>query len=496
MHNHLSFYDVFQEKAHLNPQNPALYWDGKEIDYKTLFSRTRELAAGLSHLSPGSRIGVLGHNHPAFFHLIGAAAALNLTLVLINRRLGADELAHIIKDTQPRLLIHDPEMAEKANALVQDHDGLEAALEMDSSLDTYYQTDGDVQPRPIQPGDPFIIIHTAAVQGSPRGAVLSQENILLANVQLLNAYGLSHASVHLNILPLFHIMGLNLGLATLQAGGKNILMKGFDPALCLELIQNQGVTLFGSFPPILNSLLDAAKENKGGHPDLASLKVIAGIDAPDTIKKWQKLSGATFWTMYGQTETSGLITFSPQDEAPGSAGRLSPLARIQIGDDQDQPLPTGKIGEILVRGPLVFQGYWNTPELNEHTRRNHWHHTGDLGMMDENGFLHFKGRRAEKELIKPGGENVFPAEVENALIQHSAIREVCVFGVPDPKFGEGIKAVCSLEAGCQVSREELIQFTGTRIAGYKKPRYIDFVPALPRTPDGEVDRAKIKSDFT
>ncbi|MCG8530571.1 MAG: AMP-binding protein, partial [Desulfovibrionales bacterium] len=334
---------------------------------------------------------------------------------------------------------------------------------------------------------------TAAVQGRPRGAVLSQENILLANVQLLHAFDLSATTAHLNILPLFHIMGLNLGLATLQAGGKNILMKGFDPALCLELIQSQQATLFGSFPPILNSLLEAAQ---GKHPNLTSLKIIAGIDAPETIEKWQSLSGAQFWTMYGQTETSGLITFSPQDDRPGSAGKLSPLARIQIGDDQDHPLPSGEIGEILVRGPLVFQGYWGTPSLNEHTRRNRWHHTGDLGMMDEDGFLFFKGRKAEKELIKPGGESVFPAEVENALIQHEAVREVCVFGVPDPKFGEGIKAVCSLEDGCRVSRKELIQFTGSLIAGYKKPRYIDFVPALPRTPDGGVDREKIKSDFT
>jgi len=158
-------------------------------------------------------------------------------------------------------------------------------------------------------------------------------------------------------------------------------------------------------------------------------------------------------------------------------------------------VPTGATGEIVVRGPLVFQGYWNAEDVNALTFREGWHHTGDLGMMDSEGFLFFKGRKAERELIKPGGENVFPAEVEKAILKHEAVREVCVFGVPDPKFGEGIKAVCSLNPGKSLTREDLIKFCGSLIAGYKKPRYVEFIKDLPKAENGTIDRQKIKTDY-
>ncbi|MCG8532778.1 MAG: AMP-binding protein, partial [Desulfovibrionales bacterium] len=161
MHDHLSFFDIFEGNAHLHPDKPALYWKEETINYAELFSRTQELTGGLSHLPPGSRIGILSHNHPAFFHLIGAAAALNLTLVLINRRLGAEELAHIIEDTQPTLLVHDREMADPAQTLVQNHHCLEAALALDhphAGLAPFYKSHVQASPRKVQAKDPFIII--------------------------------------------------------------------------------------------------------------------------------------------------------------------------------------------------------------------------------------------------------------------------------------------------------------------------------------------------
>jgi len=363
----------------------------------------------------------------------------------------------------------------------------------DENLSPLYQDSKNFTPKPFEKNDPYIIIHTAAVHGKPRGAVLSQENILLANLQLIQYYTLDQKTCHADILPLFHIMGINMALATLQAGGKNVVVEKFDPLQTLTLIQAQKVTLLGSFPPILATLSDALEKETF---DLTSLTITAGLDAPDTVKKWEAAAGTTFWTMYGQTETSGLITFAPYFEKPGSAGRISPLAHVKIADDLDNFLPAGETGEILVKGPLVFQGYWNTPDLNAHTFRQGWHHTGDLGLIDTDGFLFFKGRKAEKELIKPGGENVFPAEVEKAIMQHDAVREVCVFGVPDARFGEGIKAVCSLHPGKELTKEELIRFTGSLIAGYKKPRYVAFVPDLPKTADGTIDRAQIKQTFS
>ena len=491
----LSFFDIYEKNALLHDTHCAIHWNKQDISYSSLFEQTRLLAAGIAglNLAPGSRIAVLSSNHPFFFHLFGAASALNLCLVLINRRLSPEEMSHIIEDTTPSVIFSDSQMTDQAQTLASTHSCLNHHFTIDGNVSSLYQSPPLTSPVIGRKEDPFVIIHTAAVQGKPRGAVLSQENIILSNLQLIHTFGLNKTKIHLNVLPLFHIMGVNFGLGTLMAGGKNVILEKFDPQHTLDLIQEQKVTIFGSFPPILSLLLDIIET---GNFDLSSLEIVAGLEMPDTVKKWEAATGSKFWTMYGQSETSGLISFSEYFKRPGSAGIISHLAYVQIADEVDNFLPTGTTGEILVKGPLVFQGYWNAAELTAQTFREGWHHTGDLGMIDSDGFLFFKGRKAEKELIKPGGENVFPAEVEKAILQHEAVESVCVFGVPDPKFGEGVKALIALHPGKKLTKEELIAFTGSLIAGYKKPRYVEFIEQLPKTQDGSIDRIKIKTDFS
>lgn len=491
----LTCFDIFEKNALYNGPACAIHWKGTDIAYADLFVQTTKLAGGLNRLNlpAQSRIAVLCKNHPVFFHLLGAASALNLVLVLINRRLSRDEIFHVVEDTTPTVMVCDSEMADQAREISKSAACIQYCYVVDEpDFSALYDSPPLQDPCPVGSKDPYLIIHTAAVQGKPRGAVLSQENVLLSNQQIIQTYGLDRTKAYLNILPLFHIMGINMSLGTLQAGGKNILQEKFDPKQTLALIQEQNVNIFGSFPPILSNLMDAMQD---GNFDLSSLEIAAGLETPETAKKWESCTGSKFWTMYGQTETSGLITFAEYFKKPGSAGAVSALANIRIVDEIDTLLPTGATGEIVVRGPLVFQGYWNAEEVNALTFREGWHHTGDLGMMDADGFLFFKGRKAERELIKPGGENVFPAEVEKAILKHEAIREVCVFGVPDPKFGEGIKAVCSLNSGKSLTKEDLIAFCGTLIAGYKKPRYVEFVKELPKAENGTIDRQKIKAEF-
>ncbi|THB79070.1 MAG: long-chain fatty acid--CoA ligase [Desulfobacteraceae bacterium] len=500
----LTLFDIYEQHANHSGQLTAIHANGHDTSYADLFEHTCRLINGLGalNLKPGSRIGVLSANHPAFFHLFGAASALGLSLVLINRRLSYEEISGIVEDTTPQILISDSGLADTAEKLAGRFEFLNQCFVIDpenttsqnyDDFSTLYKNDAS-NPVPTGSGDdPFIIIHTAAVQGKPRGAILSQENAILASMQAAWTFGMDSSWAHLNILPLFHIMGVNLGLGTLLAKGKNVILEKFDPNLTLDLIQSQDISIIGSFPPILNTLMEAAQD---GRFDLSSLKVAAGIETPEVVEKWESMTSSKFWTMYGQTETSGLITFSEYFAKPGSAGKLSMLANIEIVDDFDNALPSGSTGEIVVRGPLVFQGYWNADDLNAHTFREGWHHTGDLGMIDTDGFLFFKGRKAEKELIKPGGENVFPAEVEKVILAHSAIKDVCVFGVPDPKFGEGIKAVCSLNEGQALTAEALVAFTASKIAGYKKPRYVEFISELPKADDGSIDRQAVKQQYS
>ena len=188
------------------------------------------------------------------------------------------------------------------------------------------------------------------------------------------------------------------------------------------------------------------------------------------------------------------MTGGPAEERPGSAGKPSPFLKVALFDDYDNEVPVGTAGEICVRGPAVFLGYWGREEDTAYTFRNGWHHTGDIGRFDEDGFLFYVKRKAEKELIKPGGENVYPAEVEKVILEHDKVAEASVIGVPDKKWGEAIKAVCVLKPGDSLDPKELSEFVASKIARYKKPQYIDFVDALPKTEEGEIDRDQVKKD--
>jgi long-chain acyl-CoA synthetase len=245
------------------------------------------------------------------------------------------------------------------------------------------------------------------------------------------------------------------------------------------------------FPPILQMLAEKYEE-KGRTHDLSSLKNIGGIDSPENMLRFKELAPqAQFLTAYAQTEALP-VTGGPIEERPGSAGRPAPLARVALFDEYDNEVPVGTAGEICVRSPVVFKGYWGLEEDTAYTFRNGWHHTGDIGRFDEDGYLWYVKRKAEKELIKPGGENVYPVEVEKAILAHEAVAEASVIGVPDQQWGEAIKAVCVLKSGKALEAQELIDFVAGRIARYKKPKYVVFVDALPKLADGGIDRDQVK----
>jgi long-chain acyl-CoA synthetase len=296
--------------------------------------------------------------------------------------------------------------------------------------------------------------------------------------------------VNLNLLPLFHVAGLFMVTSTFHAGGSSLNISKFEAKEAAKLIQEKGATVFFDFPPILDSIVKAATEE---HLDIGSLRAVVGLGTKEVIEQFQSVSGGSYYAMYGQTETSCLATIGKYNDRPGSAGKVIMLGNVQLVDEHDQPVANGEVGEITVKGPMVFLGYWGLPGDNAYTFREGWHHTGDLGRFDADGFLFYAGRKAEKELIKPGGENVYPAEVEKVILQHPAVAQTVVIGVPDPKWKEGIKAVCQLHAGKSLTAAELIAFVGERIARFKKPQYVEFVSELPLKKDGSPDREAIKS---
>jgi long-chain acyl-CoA synthetase len=494
-----TFYDLINRNAVSYRNLPAWFEvdDQRSLTFAAYKQKVDQLACGLQKggFKKGDRIGVLGKNSLEYFLLYGAAAALGGIVLPINWRLSADEAVFNLNDGQPGILFVDSEfqglikdIKTKLTSVTKFFNLKPPGGEF-SDFDGLLKNDGNFEPVEVSTGDGAVIIHTAAVAGRPRGALLNQGNIISANTHINLLMNLSPLDVHLNNLPLFHVGGLFMATGAFHGGVLNVNMSKFDPTQAVTLIEEKKVSVMFDFSPILGSVLEAAE--KSGQ-DISSLQHVIGLESPDVIEKFQETVGGTFYCMYGQTETSAIATYGRYSDKPGSAGRTIPLADVRLVDDDDHPVPTGEVGEIAVKGPMVFNEYINLPEDTAHAIRGGWHHTGDLGRFDEEGYLWYEGRKAEKELIKPGGENVYPAEVEKVILEHPAVENTVVFGVPDPKWKEGIKAVCQLKSGETLDARELIKFVGSRIASFKKPQYIDFVSDLPRMDDDSPDRARVK----
>jgi acyl-CoA synthetase (AMP-forming)/AMP-acid ligase II len=497
-----TLFDVVERNARLHPDRDAFIFGAERITHAGYLARVERLAAGLARagITPGDRIVMLSQNNLEFVDLYGAVARLGAILVPINWRLSADEVAYVAGDAAPRIVIADaslqPMLQGKQPSLptVERWYGIGGGA---APFVPYAELLGDraapARPPVAQHGDAdagFAMFHTAAVGGRPRGALLSHAGLLAGSSQLLHYWSLAPDAVNLGILPLFHVAGLTMLLAAQHAGGVTIVVPKFDADAALAQIRSEKVTMLAEFPPILSTLLDKAE---GRASDLASLRVVTGLDSPETISRFERqCPDARFWAAFGQSETSGFVTMGPFRDKPGAAGRPTFLNTVAVLDETDNPVAVGEVGEIAVRGPAVFKGYWNCEADTAFTFRSDWHHTGDNGALDAEGYLWYKGRSPAKELIKPGGENVYPAEVENAIAAHPAIAEVVVLGVPDAQWGEAVKAVCACKPGQSATAQEVIDFVGARIARYKRPKHVVFVAALAKTAAGGIDRAKVK----
>lgn len=493
-------YDLIARGASLHGEAPAVIQGETSVSFRELKRRVDALAGGLATLGigKGERICILAQNDAAYLALYGACARQGIIAYPINWRLTADEVARVVERAAPRMMVADastlsvvtgwPESKRQVPHWYQfGPTGGAGFKPFDSLFGTPVATEADVSP-----DDPFAAISTAAVDVVPRGAVLTHANIIAANLTAMASMGISVTDRYLLALPLFHITALGLAMAHLHAGGTSVLVPRFDAEEAVRLIDRHGITHVSDFPPVLTSLLDAA-EKLGSR--MASLTHVSGLDSPQTIQRLHEKTGAQFWTGFGQSETSGFVSLQRVSERPGAAGTPVPLSRVAIVDDYDREVAVGAPGEIVVRGPLVFQGYFGQPDVTAYTFRNGWHHTGDVGRFDADGYLHYVRRKPEKELIKPGGENVYPAEVETVIMQMDGVSGVCVYGVPDAKWGEAIKAVVEVKARGRYTAEQVRDFVATKIARFKRPHLVVFAEAVPRTAEGGVDREAVKEKW-
>ena len=491
-------YDLLTRGAALHGDAPALIQGTRQWSFRQLLERADRLASGLAGLglSKGDRICILAQNDATYVELYGACARQGIIAYPINWRLTAAEVERVVERAAPAMFVADastlPVVAEwprQQRAVAHWYQLGESPSAGFRALSSLYG--GTPSPAPDVGGDdPFAVISTAAVDVIPRGAVLTHTNVLTASLAARIAIGLTAADHYLLALPLFHVTALGNLLTHMHVGGASVLVARFDAEEAVRLIDAHRVTHLSDFPPVLSSVLDAA-EKLGS--TLSSLKYVSGLDTPATIQRLHEGTQAQFWTGFGQSETSGFVTIQRVRDKPGAAGKPISVCQVRVVDDYDRDVPVGTPGEIVVRGPIVFQGYFGQPAETAYTHRNGWHHTGDVGRFDADGWLYYVKRKPEKELIKPGGENVYPAEVESVIVQMDGVSAACVYGIPDARWGEAIKAVVEVQPAGRYTAQQVSDFVGTKIARFKRPSTVVFTDALPRGADGNVDRDAVKS---
>ncbi|MFJ8025461.1 class I adenylate-forming enzyme family protein [Streptomyces sp. NPDC096311] len=477
-------------------RRPALVTEESTVSYGRLTEDARRWQRLLhdAGVRGGDRVAVLAPNGPDYLGLLYGASLGGVVVVLLNTRLDAASVRFQLEDSGSRLVVVDPahrQLASDAGAfglatvvLDEDHRRRFAALEPAPLA----------APRP-DPGSPYILLYTSGTTGRSKGCVLSQRAWVASATNLVTGLGLSERDVHVGAGPFFHVAGLGTAMSVLSVGGRVVFGASRSLEDSWELIARHGVTI-GSF--VGGNLLAAAR-----HPLRAthgsSLRIVTGQAGKHTPEEHRELGTllphASFVGIYGSTEAGNFTTTTSRaDELarPGTVGRPLIGFRTAVVDAQDRPVAAGEPGELVVRGASVMSQYWGMREATSRTLLGGWLHTGDVMRADEDGYLYLLDRL--KDMVKSGGENVYSVEVERALRRHPAVRDCAVIGVPDQRWGEGVKAVLVLTGGAAggADAEALDRWCLDRLAAYKRPRWYEFVEALPVN-GAKVDKKRLRA---
>jgi acyl-CoA synthetase (AMP-forming)/AMP-acid ligase II len=485
----LTLPDVLAEHRRSRPRTRALVCGTTSITYPELDERTDRLArqllgAGMTH---GGRLVWLGQNCHRLVESWLACAKIGAVVVPANWRLSAAEMVFVLEDAAPTVVVWQREeigdtVAEarsrwtgKARWLV--HDDPAAADSYDSFLEAGAGwSDRDDYRTTVTPVDPVIQLYTGAFGGTPNGALLSHRAIITQAILVAMVQRITEESVYLNSGPMFHMATLMTTFATFQMGGTNVLTRRVDAEELCRVIEAEGCNYGFVMGPTAEEVM---KVNGQGRYDLSGFRTFGGSPAWNAMVRVDDSPWGTHPAGYGQTEVTGMLTFNAFGVgSEGTSGRPSPLAEVRIVDPDGVDVLEGETGEIVARGPIVTNGYHNRPELNAERFRGGWWHTGDLGRRHPDGSLSFVAPLTR--IVKSAAENIYPAEVEGCLLQHPAVKEAAIIGVPDRRWTQRVLAVVVLEPGTTVSEAELIEHCRAHIASYKKPSIVEFSDALPR----------------
>lgn len=505
----MEHFDWIQRHAERTPKKLALVdaHTGRELSYRELNQRAEKFAGYLLNelgLKRGDRLSLLAKNCAEYYEILFACSKSGVILNTLNWRLSVPELAYVLNDCQPRLLIYEAEFQETAAALEESMD-LEHLLVLGdpvqgSQLSYQEALQSDKTAPPVDPkltyNEIWAIIYTSGTTGRPKGAQVTYGNFFYNAVGMGQAIDLTSQDVNLNVLPTFHIGGLGLyACPTFHAGGTVVVMRSFDPGKFLALIEEYQVTAFLLVPSIYLILEDYPDFDQF---DLSSVRSWAsgGSPLPAALVRRYAQKGIIIQQGFGMTETGPTVFIISKKDAvrkAGSVGKPVLHTEVSIQDRQGSILGPNQVGELCIRGGNVTTGYWNRPEATREALRDGWLHSGDAAKYDQEGFYTIVDRW--KDMYISGGENVYPAQVESVIYQHPAVAEAAVIGVPHPRWQEVGKAVVVIKDGHSLNEEELIEFCRGKLAKYKIPRSAVFVEALPRTAAGKVLKRELQEEY-
>jgi fatty-acyl-CoA synthase len=490
-----------RDRALVTPARIAIEHRGERTTYAELDARSERLADGLLRLGlrRGDRVASLTRNRPEHVELFFACAKAALVLSPLSWRLAPAELAYQLAHAEPTALFVEPERDSLADAALELAASRPRRLALArAELDALAQPGATTPQTAPTDDDDLLLLYTAGTTGRPKGARLTHRNCFWTNLSFDRTADLSATDVVLQVLPQFHVGGWNVQpLLAWWKGATVVLESKFDPARALELIERRRITTMMGVPA---NYLFMAGERRFGETDLSSLRraIVGGAPMPEPLLRRWRDRGVEILQGYGLTEASPNVLCVPPEDAMrklGWAGKPYPHVEVALADPVSGALIDGRgTGELLVRGPGVFAGYWRDPEATRASVRGGWLHTGDIAERDAEGFYRIRDRI--RDMYISGGENVYPAEVEAALHEHPSVADAAVIGVPDERWGEVGFAIVVLHPGARVDEQDLLAHCRRRLAAFKAPRVVRFAEELPRSASGKLLKRELRERFS